>query len=141
MTPNEHQMRKREQLREKLGSRTTLPSLGMSDCGYDFTEVDGVTVVITKSSRNADDRGGYKVPALRGYKETVTPSNLDAAVGARELFDKQRQRDNNDIERAKKHKRGHLGPRVKPNWFCNDEDCPCQRETDINERRKRSLLN
>ena len=141
MTPNQHQLQKREQLRNELGRATPLPSGGMSACGYDFTAVEGVTVVITKWSRNAYGRGGYKVAAVRTYDEKRYPTNLDAAVKARELFTEQRKRDDKNLERAKKRNRGHLGPKVTTDWYCDDKDCPCQGQRDINKRRERSLLN
>jgi hypothetical protein len=139
MTPNEHQLRKREQLRKELGRATPLPSSGMSLCGYDLTAVDGVTVVITKSSSNTYDRGGYKVAAVRTYDEKGYPTSLDAAVKAKELFAKQRERDGRNLESAKKLRKGHLGPIVNTDWYCNNEDCPCQKEDAIDRRRDRSL--
>jgi hypothetical protein len=141
--PNKHQLGKRKQLQNELllkrDSRATLPSGGTSPCGYDFTEVDEVTVVITKWSRNA--RGGYKVPAVRHYDETFYPTNLDAAANAKDLFTNQRARDNKDLEKAKEFARGHFGAKVNTDWYCNDKDCPCQNELDIKKRRQRSLLN
>jgi hypothetical protein len=62
------------ELRVPLG---TLPVKGESR-GYLFTEVQGVTVLITRKSHNP--RGGYKLPAVHRYDETVFPANLDAAV-------------------------------------------------------------
>lgn len=98
--------------------RGTLPILDRSIEGYIFTKVDGVTVVIATRRRNS--RGGYKVPAIRTYKEKYQPTNLDAAVNARKFFEEQ--------ARDPSCATGHFGPIVNREWSCNDQDCPCQLE-------------
>jgi hypothetical protein len=104
-----------DQLEDELGvKRGTLPIRGQSE-GYVFTEVDGITVLIRLKSSNP--RGGYIVPALSSYKETITPTNLDAAVGAKVLFEKQIP--NPD------HKYGHITPIVGLDWKCGNRACPC----------------
>lgn len=125
------QKQKLDQLEDELGiSRGTLPIRGESKEGYVFTEVQGVTVVITKKSYNP--RGGYKVPAVRTYKETVTPTNLDAAVRAKEIFDKQYP--------DPSWKTGHLSPIIGTDWRCGSRACPCNTEPEPYERRlKRSI--
>jgi hypothetical protein len=80
VTVTEKQKQKLDQLEDELGiARGTLPIRGQSE-GYVFTEVAGVTVLIARKSSNP--RGGYIVPAVSSYTETVTPTNLDAAIGA-----------------------------------------------------------
>lgn len=95
----------------------TLPICGESE-GYVFTEVQGITVLITRKSSNP--RGGYLVPSLRSYAERVNPTNLDAAVRARDLFGRQ----THDPSR----KYGHLNPIVCLDWKCGNPSCPCSIE-------------
>jgi hypothetical protein len=93
-----------------------------------FTEVQGVTVLITPKSVNP--RGGYIVPALHTYRETKYPTNLDAAVHAKELFEHQGL-----------SQRGywHLGPVVDLDWKCGEDYfCACRKEP-YERRVKRSL--
>jgi|ERR1039457_1782783 hypothetical protein len=109
---------KLDQLEDELGvTRGTLPIRGQSE-GYVFTEVAGITVLITRKSSNP--RGGYIVPALSSYTETTTPTNLDAAVRAKALFEKQTP----DPDR----KYGHLNPIVGMDWKCGNGACPCSSE-------------
>src|ERR1700722_13933891 len=112
-----------QELLSRRGIRVCLPDLGQSD-GYGFTEVQGVTIVITRVIRNA--RGGYKVPALRSYPEVGDPTNLDAAIQADVLFTRQRTKDASDLDRARLRGHGHLGPVVGLDWRCNDELCGCR---------------
>ena len=126
---NPHQRKKLEQLEDELGvARGTLPIRGESE-GYVFTEVHGVTVLLTRQSRNP--RGGYIVPALHTYLETVYPTNLDAAVHAKELFDHQG---------PAQCKYGHLGPIVDLDWKCGDDYfCVCRWRETYAQRVARSL--
>ncbi len=127
MLSNQHQERKFRQLQgelSKYGSAKPLTKLGVSD-GYLFTEVDGVTVAITRKSHNVEDRGGFIIPAVRTYKEVHAPSNLDAAVIAGKLFKDQKSKDDLDLAKACAHPKGHLGPIIDFDWFCNNQNCPC----------------
>jgi hypothetical protein len=140
MAPNQHQQRKLEQLQEELSKRgipQQLPRLGESD-GYLFTQVDGVTVVVTSKSYNL--RGGFKVPALRKYTEVGTPTNLDAAADAGRHFRSQKKQDDTDLAKACGWDTGHLGPIVDLDWYCNSKNCPCHfaAEEDRDKRKKRS---
>jgi hypothetical protein len=140
MAPNQHQQRKLEQLQEELSKRGVakqLPRLGESD-GYVFTEVDGVTVLITRKSYNP--RGGFMVPSLRQYAEVGTPTNLDAAVEAGSYFKRQQKQDDMDLAKACGWNKGHLGPIVDFDWYCNNKKCPCHfaAEEDRDKRKKRS---
>jgi hypothetical protein len=131
MPPNQHQQEKLEQLRTALGLTEPMPITGEVD-GYIFTEVDGVTVVITRSSYSP--RGGFKVPCVRKYDES-----LDAAVNARSLWEAQRGRDGADSAKAAMCILGHFGPIISTDWRCMIQSCPCQDEDDIDRRRDRSL--
>lgn len=123
-----HQQEKLTQLENELGlSHGTLPIRGESD-GYVFTEVDGVTVLITTKSSNP--RGGYKLPSVRTYSEVSAPTNLDAAVRAKNLFEKQ--------DPNPEYMTGHLSPVVQTNWKCATDRCPCNSET-YPVRKKRSI--
>jgi len=127
MTPK--QKEKLDQLEDELRvPRGTLPIRGEKD-GYVFTEVQGVTVLITSKSYNP--RGGYKLPAVRTYSETVTPTSLDAAVRARELFERQSKTSECDT--------GHFNPVVDTDWRCKGDvkGCPCNSEG-MAVRQKRS---
>ena len=125
---NPYQQQKLDQLEDELGvTRGTLPIKGTRE-GYVFTEVHGVTVLITRKSVNP--RGGYKVPALHTYRETKYPTNLDAAVHAKKLFDNQG---------PAQREYGHLGPVVDLDWKCGDDYfCHCRFEP-YERRVKRSL--
>jgi hypothetical protein len=117
---NAHDERKLKQLEDELHvPHGTLPIKGVSN-GYLFTEVDGVTVLITSVSHNP--RGGYKIPSVCTYDEVHNPTNLDAAVNARKLFQNQAYDPN--------RKTGHLGPIVNTTWDCGDSKCRCHHEQD-----------
>ena len=69
---NPHQRKKLDQLEDELGvTRGTLPIRGTRE-GYVFTEVHGVTVLITRKSVNP--RGGYIVcPLSTRIEKRYTP--------------------------------------------------------------------
>ena len=131
MTPE--QMKKLKQLevelRKVFAGQWKLPIRGERD-GYVFTEVEGVTVLITRKSYNP--RGGYKLPAIRTYSEKVAPTSLDAAVRAKEFFERQ--------SKARDCVTGHFNPIIDINWRCRGtaKDCPCNSEEDIAVLKKRS---
>ncbi len=130
MTP--HQREKMHQLENQLKlSPGTLPIRG--ECkGYLFTVVDGVTVLITRQSRNPN--GGFITPSLHTYTEVGDPTNLHAAADARRLFDAQVRK----LGDAKyPHKFGHRGPVIGTDWQCG-EDCPCGDEPEP-RREERSI--
>jgi hypothetical protein len=123
------QQEKLNQFANELGIPPgSLPILGERD-GYVFTAVnDGPTVLIAQKWRNP--RGGYIVPALASYDEKVNPTNLDAALRARELFERQ--------SRNSERKYGHLSPRIDTDWKCGDPACPCSGEPP-QRRKERSV--
>ena len=86
------------------------------------------------------DHGGFIIPAVRTYKEEHAPSNLDAAVVAARLFNDQTHGDDLDLEKARARPKGHFGPIVDFDWFCNDQTCPCHsdREKERSVRKYRS---
>lgn len=111
LTPT--QMLLLQKLEEELKvPRGTLPIIG-ENVGYGFTEVHGVTVLIKR--RSNQPRGGFIVPALYSYTEIGSISNLDAAVHAKELFDKQ------DPMRVNRY--GHRGPIIGLDWKCGRVCC------------------
>ena len=116
MTPKQREIL--DQLEDELRiKRGTLPIRGESE-GYVFTEVNGVTVLITRTRRN--HRGGYKVPAVCTYDEVFNPTNLDAARYAWELFSKQA---------PVTGRYGHRNPIISPkSWKCGNASCPCASE-------------
>jgi hypothetical protein len=118
MTPE--QQRKLQQLEDELKlPHGTLPIRGERK-GYVFTEVNGVTVLLALRSRNPN--GGFIVPSLHTYTETVTPTNLHAAANARNLYDSQTRKLGGE---RYKYKFGHRGPIVSTEWKCK-EQCPCR---------------
>jgi hypothetical protein len=125
-----------QELLARRGIADCLPNLGESD-GYVFTEVQGVIIVITRVIRN--ERGGYKVPALRSYPEVGDPTNSDAAIQADVLFARQRTRDASDLDRARLRGHGHLGPVVGLDWRGNNELCGCRGQDLPDDRKQRSL--
>jgi hypothetical protein len=96
------------ELLNQRGVNTPLPDLGASNEGYEFTEVQGVTVCIGPD-------GGYILPAVRSYK-----NSLQAAVDADNAFKK---------NRAGSHKSGHDVGIVGTDWRCGSPSCDCQNET------------
>jgi hypothetical protein len=109
------QKQKLDQLEDELRvTRGTLPIRGQSE-GYVFTEVDGITALITLKSSNP--RGGYTwcPPSALTRKRSHAPT--DAAVGAKEPFEKQIP----DPD----HKYGHINPIVGLDWKCGNRACPC----------------
>jgi|ERR1700722_20200492 len=131
MAPNPHQQEKLEQLRREIGRTEPLPIICETD-GYVFTEVDGVSVIVTKR-RNPRIRGGFKIPSVRKYEE-----GLDAALLARSLWEAQRDRDSADPARTAEFVLGHFGPIVDCNWMCRNRSCTCQTES-LERRKDRSL--
>ena len=130
MTPEQQQ--KLHQLEDELKvPHGTLPVRGERK-GYVFTEVDGVTVIIALRSRNPN--GGFIVPSLHTYTETVTPTNLHAAADARSLYDSQTRKLGGS---RYKYKFGHRGPIVSTDCNC-DDDCPCRDEPE--ERREERTI-
>jgi hypothetical protein len=70
------------------------------------------------------------VPALHTYPERIKPTNIDAAVRAKEFFNKQG---------TAQYKYGHLGPVVDLDWKCGDDSfCHCRWEP-YERRVERSL--
>jgi hypothetical protein len=124
LTPTQAQLLERleDELRVPRGS---LPIIGIKE-HYGFTTVNGVTVLIKRTSRQP--RGGFIVPSLYSYKEIGSISNLDAGVHAKRLFDTQ---DPTKVDRY-----GHVGPLVGLDWKCG-KDC-CRREP-YERRVERSL--
>lgn len=126
------------ELRVKRGSVRELRIVDEAD-GYVFAEVEGVTVLI-ESSGGRGLWGGYKLPAVRTYRQTgVRPNTaLDAAIDASDHWNRQNRWDIANLSRAKERKTGHLGPLIDSDWNCNNNDCPCKGEN--KERRKERSL-
>ena len=133
MTP--HQEYKIHQLEDTVKvPRGTLPDKGNYK-RYLFTEVSGVTVIITLRSTNPDGNGGFIVPSLHTYPETVKPTNLHAAANARRYYDDQTCK----LGGGKyTFDFGHRGPIVNHTDLKCGEDCPCKYETP-ERREERSI--
>ena len=126
---NSAQKKAIEKLRtELLSRRKTAESPPIESDGFVFTEVEGVTVLI-------GDRGGYRIPAVRTYRQ----SPLEAAAIAKELFDAQWERDRENLEEASERVTGHFSGRVNPQWYCDNKACPCHSQNDKYVRKGRSV--
>ena len=110
-------------LRTKRGITGPLPNRGNNASGFLFTEVKGITVTI-------GPMGGYGVPAVRTYPGTgkAGETALDAAVYADEFWANQQKQGIFET--------GHDGPLVDPDGTCRNGSCPCQRENDVQHRRR-----
>jgi hypothetical protein len=131
-TQREKIARLQNELRTRRGVTTALPIVAEKD-DYVFTEVEGVTVLVGASGGRGP-RGGYKLPSVRTYRQ----KGLDAAVNARDLWERQKERDDADPAIAASWITGHLSPIVNTEWRCTSNSCPCQGE-DIGQREGRSL--
>jgi hypothetical protein len=105
-------------LLDQRNVKTPLSNQGTSREGYEFTEVQGVTVCIGPG-------GGYLLPAVRSYQ-----NSLQAAVDADLEFRK---------NRAGSHKSGHELGIVGTNWSCSGPVANCRSET-YEQRLRRSVF-
>jgi len=103
--------------------------------GVLFADVDGVTLVIYPN-------GLISVPAVCSYHPPKYPTPVVAAASAKELWARQKARDDAHPEKAKKRKGGHLGPIVDRDLKCGNKDCPCQRQSpEERQNRARGAFN
>jgi hypothetical protein len=122
---NAAQEKARKSLEEQLGRTVRIVDVN-EECV--FLEIDGVTVTVGRS-------GAFGVPSVRTYED-----GLQAAANARSSWEKQKRRDDRDIERARQRVTGHLNPIVDVTWKCSGTiRCPCWNEKDRNRRRHRSF--
>ena len=98
--------------------------------GVLFADVDGVTLVVYPN-------GLINIPAVRTYHPPEYPTPIVAALSAKELWAKQKARDDDRPETARNCRTGHLGPIVDLDLKCRNKVCPCQAE-DQEERQKRA---
>jgi len=100
--------------------------------GVLFADVDGVTLMIYTD-------GLINIPARCSWSFDKY-THITAAACAKELWTRQKRRDDANPEAAKKRAGGHLGPIVGPNLECGQDRsprCPCQDE-DPEDRRNRA---
>ena len=117
---------------KRLGKSTDLSwklSNNPESRGFLFGQVSGVTVTVTPE-------GLMNIPSVRTYHPPQYPTPVIAASVADELWNKQKARDDSDLEKARSRRTGHLGPVVGFNLECQNEKCPCKAE-DEELRRKR----
>jgi hypothetical protein len=98
--------------------------------GVLFAEVDGVTLMVYPD-------GLINIPARCSWSFDKY-THVTAAACAKVLWARQKKRDDNNPEAAKKRAGGHLGPLVGPDLKCRVDDCPCQKELP-QMRQRRSL--
>lgn len=90
--------------------------------GVVFGDVDGITLVVYPN-------GLISIPAVRTYHPPNYPTPVIAAASAKELWARQKVRDDAQPNLAKSRRTGHLGPAVDPKWECGNKGCPCHRES------------
>ena len=104
-------------------------------CGVLFADADGVTLVVYPS-------GLISIPAVCSYHPPKYPTPIIAAALAKELWTRQKVRDDAHPEKAQARKGGHLGPIVDPDWKCRNKVCPCHRQSpEDRQKRARGGLN
>jgi hypothetical protein len=103
--------------------------------GILFADVDGITLMVYFD-------GLISIPGVRTYHPPRYPTPMIAAALARELWAKQKTRDDSNLDLAKSRRTGHLGPIVDHDLKCRNENCSCQRESsDVRQRRARGGFN
>jgi hypothetical protein len=103
--------------------------------GVIFAALDGVTIVVAAN-------GLVNIPAVRSYKGPQYPTPVIAAASAKELWAKQKARDDANHASARVRRTGHLGPLVDPDLKCRNKACPCQSEAfELRRRRAQGGFN
>jgi len=97
--------------------------------GVLFGDFEGVTLMVYPD-------GLMNIPARCSW-DRCKYTHVTAAASAKELWVRQKGRDDAHPENAQKRKGGHLGPIVDPDLKCRDEGCPCQ-DQGPEDRRKRA---
>ncbi len=85
--------------------------------GILFADADGVTLMIYSD-------GLINIPAVRSWDPKKY--HVTAAACAKELWSRQKMRDDADRDTAKQHHTGHLDSIVGLDLKCRDIECPCQ---------------
>lgn len=98
--------------------------------GFLFGNFGGVTLTISP-------KGLISIPAVRSYHPPSYPTPAIAAASAKELWEKQKKRDEADLETARSRSTGHLSPIVDWELRCENRRCPCLSET-VEARQRRS---
>jgi hypothetical protein len=88
--------------------------------GVLFAEVDGVTLMVYPD-------GLINIPSRCSWSFDKY-THITAAACAKELWARQKRKDDDHPNAAKERAGGHLGPIVGPDLKCGIEDCPCQEE-------------
>ena len=97
--------------------------------GVLFGNSEGVTLIVYLE-------GFISIPAVSSY-DKPNPTPVIAAASAKELWARQKRRDDANPDRAKHRAGGHLGPVVDPDRKCRNDGCPCQKESP-EDRKKRA---
>lgn len=95
--------------------------------GVLFKDVDGVTLMIYTD-------GLINIPAVRSW-DTKKYYHVTAAACAKELWSRQKIRDDADRNTAKQRHTGHLDSIIGFDLKCRDIECPCHNPE---ERQKRA---
>jgi hypothetical protein len=87
-----------------------------------FGDFQGVTLMVYPSN------GLISIPAVRTYHPPKYPTPVIAAASAKDLWARQKRRDDGNLDLARSRTTGHLGPIVDPDLKCRNPKCPCQDE-------------
>ena len=100
-----------------------------------FAEVDGITLMVYPD-------GLISIPAVRTYHPPRYPTPIIAAASTRELWTRQKARDDSRPGTARIRKTGHLDPIVHPSLKCRSRACRCQQEgPGLRQKRARGGFN
>jgi hypothetical protein len=103
--------------------------------GVLFADAEGVTLVVYPN-------GLISIPAVRSYHPPKYPTPVIAAASARELWARQKARDEANPVLARTRATGHLGPIVDPDLKCKNKDCHCHKEdSEVRQKRARGGFN
>jgi hypothetical protein len=97
--------------------------------GILFADVDGVSLMVYTD-------GLISIPAVRSYHPPKYATPMLAALSAKELWAKQKARDDRDLKKAKSCRSGHLSPIVHSDLKCENSVCPCQSEDSAQGQRR-----
>ena len=121
-----------ESAAEKRGANAALDwkeSLHPESLGVLFAEADGVTLMLYPN-------GLISIPAVRTYHPPKYPTPIVAAACAKELWARQKARDDANPVLARTRRTGHLSPVIDLDLKCQSKDCPCHQETPVMLRKR-----
>lgn len=125
------------EVRKRIGSRVMdwKESNSPESRGVLFADMEGVTLMVYPN-------GLISIPAVRTYHPPKYPTPVVAAASAKELWTRQKSRDDANPETAKTRRTGHLGPIVETDLKCRNKVCPCHWERpEVRQKRAQGGFN